>query len=322
MIITLMIPTYRRVPDLRRCLEALTAQRRPADEVIVPVRDIDAETRRFLDSHPFPNLPLRSVQIALPGVVAAMNAALAVATGQIIALTDDDAAPWPDWLERINAYFEADPELGGLGGRDWQYYDGKLHIDGVAPTRCGQLQWFGRVSAGHHLAPPGSAYEAVSVKGVNSAYRAEALKPIGFDTRLAGTGAQVHWELSLGLALCRNGWKILFDPSLGVDHFPAARFDEDERARFNDIAQRNAVANETLILLENLKGLRRIAFLLWAALIGTRAAPGIAQLPRLLALGQKNVAARWSATWRGRLQGIRMYRLSCTPGQSPPGTTT
>jgi hypothetical protein len=180
------------------------------------------------------------------------------------------------------------------------------------------LQWFGRVSAGHHLAPPGAAYEAVSVKGVDSAYRAEALKPIGFDTRLAGTGAQVHWELSLGLALRRKGWKILFDPGVCVDHFPAARFDEDQRAHFNDLAQRNAVANETLVLLEHFSAPRRIVFLLWAGLIGTRAAPGIAQLPRLILRRQQNVMARWLATWCGRRQGIQMYRLSRTTRQSPP----
>ena len=42
--ITVLIPTYRRPKDLGRCLEALQKQTRPADEVLVVVRNTDAET--------------------------------------------------------------------------------------------------------------------------------------------------------------------------------------------------------------------------------------------------------------------------------------
>jgi GT2 family glycosyltransferase len=312
---SVVVPTFRRVPELGRCLTALEAQLRPPLEVIVTVRDTDAETREFLAARTFGSLRLRVVEIGVPGVIAAMNAALVVANGEIIALTDDDAAPWPDWLERINAYFEADPKLGGLGGRDWQYYDGKLHIDGVAPKRCGQLQWFGRVSAGHHLAAAGSAYDTQVVKGVNCAYRAAALRPIGFDARLLGSGAQVHWELSLGLAVRRAGWKIVFDPSLAVDHFPAGRYDEDQRKEFNAVAKENATANETLILLDHFRGVRRALFLLWAFLIGTRGAPGLTQMVRLGLTGARSPLRLWRATLAGRWRGIGLHRQSARPSR-------
>jgi GT2 family glycosyltransferase len=317
MTISVIIPTFRRPAELARCLEAMKKQNRLPDEVLMTVRDIDQETRQFLDSFDPAPINLRIVAVRETGVIAAMNAALAVAAGEIIALTDDDAAPWPDWLERIAAHF-ADPSLAGVGGRDWQYYHGKLHLDG-RPTVCGQLSWYGRVSAGHHLAEPGPAYDVVVLKGVNSAYRAALLKPIGFDTRLAGAGAQVHWELSLGLALRRAGWKLVFDPAVAVDHFPAARFDEDQRRVFNRVAQQNAVANETLILVEHFRGMQRVAFLSWALLIGTKASPGLVQLIRSLLRGQAHPGSLWWATQIGRWRGIEMrFGASGGPASVPP----
>lgn len=313
--ISVIVPTYRRVDALARCLEAVAGQARPADEVIVTVRDTDDATRKFLAAHPMPSV--RIVTVSVPGVVAAMNAGLAAARGDLIALTDDDAAPWPDWLARIEAWFARDPKIGGVGGRDWVYKQGKLE-DGVS-SNAGRITWFGRVTAGHHHAA-GPPAEVAVLKGVNCAYRAAPLRAIGFDTRMAGAGAQVHWELALGLAMRRAGWKLILDPQIGVDHFPAERFDEDRRHGFSSLAQRNGVANETLVLFEHLRGLARLAFLGWAALIGTRSAPGLAQVPRLLLAGERHVPRRWWATARGRVAGLRTCcragRRSC--GGSPP----
>lgn len=42
--ISVLIPTYRRPKDLARCLEALKKQKRVPDEVLVIVRNTDAET--------------------------------------------------------------------------------------------------------------------------------------------------------------------------------------------------------------------------------------------------------------------------------------
>jgi GT2 family glycosyltransferase len=302
--ISVIVPTYLRTHDLERCLQAFSIQTRSADEIIVVVRESDRATLELLAEERWGTLKINVVKVIVPGVVAAMNAGLAVAQGDVIALTDDDAAPWRDWLARIEAHFTMDPQLGGVGGRDWQYKGG--HLDDGRSIDAGEMSWFGRVKAGHHWAV-GGPRDVVVLKGVNCAYRAQPLRKIGFDQRMAGTGAQVHWELSLGLTMRREGWKLLFDPAMGVDHFPAQRFDEDQRSQFNALAQRNAVANETLVLFEHLHAARRLTFLAWAGLIGTRAAPGLAQVPRLLCRGERNVIRRWWATLQGRLAGLHSY---------------
>jgi GT2 family glycosyltransferase len=307
MSLTVIIPTYRRPKDLRRVIHAVRNQVRSPIELVVVVRGDDVESCEVLaEAAP---TEVRTVIVEKPGVLAAMNAGLAAATGDIIALTDDDASPWPDWAQRIKSHFAADPHLGALGGKDWQYKGEPLRLDDGRETRAGEMQWWGRVIGQHHWAAEGPAREVAVVKGVNCAFRAEALRAVGgFDTRLAGTGAQVHWELSLCLALKRAGWKVVFDPAIGVDHFPAVRFDEDQRGAFVPLAHRNAVANETLILLEHFGYVRKTVFLAWAALVGTRASPGLVQLGRFLAKRQPNVWQRWKETLRGRRQGIRMLR--------------
>ncbi|MDB9379712.1 glycosyltransferase family 2 protein, partial [Nodularia sphaerocarpa] len=103
---TVLIPTYRRPLDLSRCLLALQAQTKPVDQLIIVVRDTDTETWEFLAEFHLQNfLPIQTVKVTQTGVVAALNAGLAEVEGDIFSITDDDAAPHPDWLEKINAHF-------------------------------------------------------------------------------------------------------------------------------------------------------------------------------------------------------------------------
>ncbi|MBL8673924.1 MAG: glycosyltransferase family 2 protein, partial [Rhodospirillales bacterium] len=116
--ITVVVPTYKRPDDLRRCLAALKAQTLPAARVNVVRRDTDAATADLLAGYDPAGLALRVHVVGEPGVVAALNVGLENAVGDIVAMTDDDAAPHPDWLERLAAAFADDARTGGVGGRD------------------------------------------------------------------------------------------------------------------------------------------------------------------------------------------------------------
>jgi cellulose synthase/poly-beta-1,6-N-acetylglucosamine synthase-like glycosyltransferase len=283
---------------------ALQAQIKPVDQVIVVVRDTDAETWQFLSQLNALNLPLHTVKVTQPGVVAALNAGLAAVEGDIVSITDDDAAPHPDWLERIAAHFTCDSCIGGLGGRDWVHHGSKLE-DESRPV-VGQLQWFGRVIGNHHLGV-GEPREVDVLKGVNMSFRTQAIGQSRFDKRMRGTGAQVHFEMAFTLALKRAGWKIIYDPNVAVDHYPAQRFDEDQRNNFNEIAFINLVHNETLVLLEHLPFIRRIVFLFWAIFVGTCDSLGLVQWLRFLPSQGQLAGKKLLASWRGRWQGYRQF---------------
>jgi hypothetical protein len=171
----------------------------------------------------------------------------------------------------------------------------------------GQVQWFGRVIGEHHLGV-GEAREVDVLKGVNMSFRRSAIKEMRFDERMRGTGAQVHFELAFCLPLRRAGWKLIYDPRVAVNHYPAKRFDEDRRNEFNDMALMNQVHNETLVLLENLPPVRRAVFLVWAILVGTQDALGFVQCLRFLPSQGSLAGQKWFASLRGRWQGWLSWR--------------
>ncbi|WP_271253055.1 glycosyltransferase family 2 protein [Pseudanabaena sp. Chao 1811] len=305
--ITVVVPTYRRSKDLARCLDALKLQIRPVDELWIIVRDTDEETRTFLQDFDVESLPLQIATVTAVGVVAAMNIGLESASGDIIAFTDDDAAPHSDWLERIEAYFLSDPNVAGVGGRDWVYHGTELE-DGAEPI-VGKLQWFGRLIGNHHIGI-GQEREVDVLKGVNMSFRRTSIQNLRFDQRMRGTGAQVHFEVMFCLQLKQLGWKLIYDSQIGVDHFRGDRFDEDQRDKFNQIAMLNAVHNETLALLEYLPTFRRFAFLGWAIAIGTRDARGLLQWLRFLPKEGNLSSQKLWASWRGRWEGWQTWRNS------------
>jgi GT2 family glycosyltransferase len=300
--LSILIPTYCRTKDLEACLDALKKQLRAPDQIVVTVRDTDTETQNFLEAYDKGSLPLESVLVSQEGVVAAMNKGLAQVTGDAVALIDDDTTPWEDWLQRIEAHFEADPKLGGIGGRDWHPHE--RWEDPVV----GKIQWFGRTIGNHHVGV-GPAREVDLLKGANCAYRTAPLKEIGFDTRLRGRGAQVHWELSLAFAMKKRGWKLVYDPSISLDHHVGVRLDEDQLHRngYNAGALENAVYNETIILLENFEPVQRATYLVWGALVGTKGEPGLLQLGRLILRRDRTAFSRLAATRSGRAAALRFW---------------
>ncbi|MBL7071371.1 MAG: glycosyltransferase family 2 protein [Candidatus Omnitrophica bacterium] len=308
MTISVIIPTYQRPKMLERCLEALKKQMREADEILVIARDTDNATHSFLENIKvdYPNMQV--LKVKKPGQVAALNAGLSNANGDIVSFTDDDVMPHPDWLKIIEKHFNADPQIGGLGGRDWCYVDGRL-LGGV-DFMVGRLFWFGLLISNHHL---GSGKERVvdHLKGANMSFRKEALIGIRFDDRLRGKGAQPRNDLAVCLAVKRKGWKIIYDPKVAVDHYYAKRYGNDQRGIFDANATENMAFNETLILLEHLSPIKRIIYVLWVLLIGNRGTPGfILFLRDFLIRRKKEFWLRFPASLKGRWEGWKMWRSS------------
>lgn len=299
MTITVLVPTYRRPADLIRCLDGLRAQTVPADEILVTVRDNDVATQSALESY---GSSAMRVVVRTPGLVAALNAALDVAKGEILAVTDDDCVPRPEWLGQLVRRFDSDRRIGGVGGPDWIHVGGCTY-DGSAGV-CGTVQWFGRIDSAHLRR---GVCDVDILKGCNMAFRRAAVKGLRFDTRLAGSGAQMFNEFGFSLAVRRANWRLVYDPDVTVDHFPGARFDEDQRGTFVYEAHANAVHNRTLLLLTHLRASNRAAYLAYAVLVGSRPWPGLAWLPIRVWRRTPHAVAYWRATAAGHTRGLRTF---------------
>ena len=303
MTVTVIIPTYKRPGDLFRCLTAIRRQERAPNRVLIVVRDTDVETRDRL-AEEISELPTTVLTVHETGVVAAMNVGLRNATGDIIVFTDDDSTPHSTWLARIEQHYLNGESIGGVGGRDRVHLGTKV-ITGEQ-RKVGKVQLFGRIIGNHHV---GSVVQEVDVlKGVNMSFRRRAIDGMLFDTRMKGTGAQVHFEVEFCLKLKRAGWTLIYDPEILVDHFPAQRFDEDRRQTFNELALTNAAHNETLALVEHFSNTRRALFLVWALAIGTRSKPGLLQWLRRVPREGRLANRSLSATLKGRREGLKTWR--------------
>lgn len=332
---TVLVPTWRRPDDLARCLDGLAAQTRLPDEVVVTARADDHETWRALRGRTAGEPTPRAIRVNAPGVVASLNAGLRAASGELIAIIDDDAVARPDWLERIERHLREDTGLGAVGGRDWMHEargyrtvgDSSLRgaligalerlLPGTISARAGHLEhlletpdqvvgkvhWFGRLVGNHHLDVT-MPREVDVLKGANMAVRREALAGLELEEGLRGSGMQMHWELQLCMALKRAGWRLLYDPAIAVDHHPAARFDEDQRVGRPLVALQNEVYNQTFTLLRGLDWPRKLTSLVYGLAVGTRHAPGLVTGLEQTLRGRRRPGAFVACT-RVRLQAAR-----------------
>jgi cellulose synthase/poly-beta-1,6-N-acetylglucosamine synthase-like glycosyltransferase len=304
--IGILIPTYKRTHELLRCLAALERQTQSADDVILVVRDDDLDTRSAVGAYATKSLPIRIVTVTTPGLVAARNAGIDACKTDVLAMIDDDTSPHPHWLARVLEDFRNDPSLGGLGGRD-RCFDGEA-FDERKMSVVGKLQWFGRVIGNHHLGF-GELREVDVLKGANMSYRAKALENTRCDLRLKGSGAQPSEDISLCVAVKRNGWKLAYDPQALVDHYPGKRTEERHYGGVmpikDAVAFQNFAYNEVLGIWGALSPLRRISFFVWSVLIGTGVCPGFVQAIRFTPhLGLQSWRRFWIAQ-QGKLNAFR-----------------
>ena len=160
----------------------------------------------------------RIVEVGEPGQIAAINAGLPHASGDVVTFPDDDCVPRPDWLRRLLSHY-ADPRVGGAGGRDVVHADGLPEPPSV--SLVGAIAWYGRIIGNHHCkrrrrGPPGAApqgREHVLPAGTAGALRPPLIR-----------GPHIN-DTDISLAVHRTGRLLIFDPEARVDHYPAPRPD-------------------------------------------------------------------------------------------------
>lgn len=287
--VAVVVPTYRRPEVLGRCLEALHAQVRPPDELLVVTRSgdpgIDVARDAGVD---------QVVALEVPGVLAAMVAGARATSSDVIAFTDDDAVVGTDWVERLLDHFASSDLVGGVGGRDKV-----IHADGTTePARdveVGTVTFYGR-HHGHHHEGMGAPRDVAFLKGVNAAYRRAAL---GLPVGLRGEGAQPHFEVAVGRYARSQGWRLLYDPSLVVEHRPAERHGEDVRGGPSARAVTDASYN-LVVAIGGVRGVLRVGY---ATLVGDRGAPGVLRAARAFSEHDRETRRRLGPSVRGTLLG-------------------
>ncbi|MFL5385033.1 MAG: glycosyltransferase [Longimicrobiaceae bacterium] len=209
--LTVVVPARNAAATLPLTLRALAGGERPPDEVLVADGGSRDGTRTVAE-----RFGARVVDNPRRHAAGARQAGTLAARGEVVAFTDADCIPAPDWLARVERRMDADPELAGVGGR----------VTLAAPRN--------RVQAyGAHVfesimqfadEPVWAAAREMrgSLPGANCAYRRAAVLDVGGFRDEFSNYAE---EIDLAWRLLDTGARVLYDPAILVEHlgYPATR---------------------------------------------------------------------------------------------------
>lgn len=210
--ISVVVSTCNRSGELPRLFDALQRQsangRIPWELVIVDNRSTDDTARVIQALAGRAAYPVVSLFEARQGKSHGLNAGIEAARGEIIAFTDDDGVPAPDWLERMQAHFDAHAQTVCVGGRV------ELYDPADAPITI-------RLSR-DPLVVDASSFAAfdIPVIGCNMAVRASVLRELGpYDVSMGpGARAGTAEDVDMLYRLVSAGYRIHYDPALLVLH--------------------------------------------------------------------------------------------------------
>jgi cellulose synthase/poly-beta-1,6-N-acetylglucosamine synthase-like glycosyltransferase len=300
--VSVIIPTYLRPEMLLKCVESILAGSRRPDEIIVVGREGDRQTREAIENieaAPHAGVVIHSAWVTEPGHVPPVETGARIASGDLVAIVDDDVTVTPEWLSSLVPHF-ADLSVGVIGGRVLLPGEPLPKLKG----KPGCVSWYGKHWANLGSIGGDAPFQVDSVMEGNSIWRRELLASLEFDPILNFDDAVMY-----GLDLCfqakKRGYKLLYEPrALAHDH-AAQRAPELDRQRRG---QRLfcLCRNHTYIILKRVSFWRRLAFLGWWFLIGERGAWGVGSLAVDILQDGWRKKRFVAEAWRGKIEGIRL----------------
>jgi glycosyltransferase involved in cell wall biosynthesis len=215
--VTIVISTYNRCGQLRHALESLLDQEADGTrwELLVVDNNSTDQTRATVESFiGRATVPLRYIFERRQGLSFGRNAGIACATAPIIAFTDDDVRPSPDWVRSITRAFEEHPDVDFVGGKVLPRWPGSVpawltadHWSPLALVDYGDEPF---------VAHPGRPSCLV---GANLAFRREVFDRVGpFAPRLQriGDGIGSAEDYDMQMRVWRAGGLGLYAPDMVV----------------------------------------------------------------------------------------------------------
>jgi hypothetical protein len=323
--VTVVVPTFRRPEPLARCLGGIRTMSRAPHEVLAILRPDDLEGRTVAEKW-----GARIIDVTEPGHLPPLCSALGYCKTDVMAVLDDDAVPRHDWLARIEHHF-GESQIACVTGAVRQRPVGDDKVAGPTPgpsavralvRRKGRTWYAGLASLPSDLDCAAAGLvrpvEVSHLQGGNCAYRCSFLRLTGVDMNL-NRGAAIGYEADLAMGLSRYG-RVLFDPLMVVDHYPAVRHGapgrHDRLTYIEDYSY-----NLYYIRSKHFSFAERSRFSAYMSLVGQRLSPGVVRargVARLEGVPVRQVLlAAAEARWAGSRSG-RACRASRDRGHDLP----
>ncbi|MBV8681432.1 MAG: glycosyltransferase [Caulobacteraceae bacterium] len=244
--VSLIMSTRDRAQFLPPCLESLEAIRsnRPWQLVIVDNGSSDATWSILQTFASRTHLHIKILQEPQAGLSFARNAGVRAASAPILAFTDDDCYPQPDFIDAVARVF-AESEVGFMGGRIL------LHDPEDAPVSI-------TCRTERVIFPAGAFLGTGEIQGACMAFRREVFQQVGlFDTAFGAGGPLKAAEDSEMVArACFAGWNGGFFPEAVIRHHHRRRHEGAARVTWSYDYSRGAFFAK--VLLEHPRVRRRV----------------------------------------------------------------
>ena len=227
---SIVVPTYNRLPLLKRTVESLFKIEYPSFEIIVVSDGSTDGTHEYVSSLSETG-KIVFLQQQNQGPAMARNLGIDHAKGDCIAFTDDDCIVPADWLTKFSERF-AQSGASGIGGSSRT--GDSSNIFAVANDLI--VNFFKEALNFR----PGMATPFLTSN--NAAYTKSSLEKIGGFHEDFKRGAE---ERDLNFRLACAGEKLIYDPEIVIDHYNDADFSafvkhQFEQGRGSYVLYRNA----------------------------------------------------------------------------------
>lgn len=238
--LSVIICTYNRAKELKRCLDSLAKQSFKNFEVII----IDGNKKRNIELKKFGHLKIKRFIYTEKELAKVRDLGWRKAKGEVVSWIDDDVIVFKDWAKNIVEIFDQNPGIGGVTGptivpenllrnRDifwfynrsgiwkilarfwnWFFLEGKMY-------EPGKLLKSGAWSPGSNFKSCLNTKELQDVdylEACNISLRKDLVKKAGgFDLEYKGVA---EWsELDLAIKVKNLGYRLIFSPKVKTTHY-------------------------------------------------------------------------------------------------------
>jgi GT2 family glycosyltransferase len=197
---SVLICTYNRPAMLKMALDALLDRTEEKPDQIVIVNGGDERTDTLVNEYLGSSVAVELINTVNKNLATSRNIGIAHCTGEIVAMTDDDAEVFPDWVTQMKKVHSIHPEAGCVGGAVLGVESNKRLLSRIA-------------DAAAFPSPLRSGYVR-TIAGVNVSYKRSVLQAVGLqdETLFRGEDVDFNWRIK------KFGYEIYYDPEIKVLH--------------------------------------------------------------------------------------------------------
>lgn len=198
--VSVLICTYQRHQMLKDALSALVDGTTEKPDQVVVVNGGDEQADEVVGHFAGKSLvEVKLVKTQNRNLAASRNVGLPHCVGDVVAMTDDDAKVFPNWITQMKRAHNDHPEAGAVGGP-------------VVGTNTDSV--VGKVADLIAFPSWPEARYARTLPGVNLSYKREALERVGQQDEHLFRGEDVDYNWRV----LEAGYKLYYDPDIKVYH--------------------------------------------------------------------------------------------------------